>query len=150
MARTCEGGDIPGSEFRRRAVLRMGGPDHTDSRRHDSWHRLEALSPSRVLCTQLSRITKDPFMSPGMPKEPQSTFSLVAKIERSAFGTPAWEQKSRRTRPTVMKFYQSLCKCIGTNYERVCATPPRSLVSAHTITPSLSLLVETDRSSSGM
>jgi hypothetical protein len=77
-------------------------------------------------------------------------FSLVVKIERSAFGILAWEQKSSPTQPTVMKFYQSLCKCIGTYYERVCATPPRSLVSAHTITPSLPLLVETDRSFFGM
>jgi hypothetical protein len=115
----------------------------------DSWHRPEALSPSRVLCTPHSRITKGPLTSPGMPEGPQSMFSLVAKTELSVFGIPAWVQKSRPTRPTVMKFSQSLCECIGTNHERVCANSARSLVSAHTITPSSYLLGETDRSFSG-
>lgn len=110
----------------------LGCSDHSCfSVFEDSWHRPEVLSPSRVLCTPHSRITKGPFTLRGTLKEPQSMFSLVAKTEPSASGIPTWEQKSSPTRRTDMKFSQSLCKCFGTIITAFVRLRPIACFSAH-------------------
>jgi len=83
---------------------------HQNRRTRASWLRPEALNPSRVRCTTLSRITRDPYTSRGTPKAARNTFSLAVKIDSSVCGTPAWARRSSPTRPTVTRSSLSRCK----------------------------------------